>query len=81
MWRIYQIIMKDFLVNAYNILVDILIIYVSGWLMFIKPIVDIVGCSNITGSMIAILILKIIFALPVARIIYAIAIRIALKIF
>lgn len=71
--------MKKFLLKVYNALVIILIIYVSGWLMFLSPIIDIATCNNITGGMVAALIVKIIFALPVAKIIYAAAIWIAMK--
>lgn len=71
--------MKEFLLKVYNALVIILIIYVSGWLMFIGPIIDIATCNSITGGMVAALIVKIIFALPIAKIIYAIAIWVAEK--
>lgn len=71
--------MKEFLLKTYNTLIIILIIYVSGWLMFLDPIIDIATCNSITGGMVAALIVKIIFALPVAKIIYAIAIWIAEK--
>lgn len=71
--------MKEFLLQVCDVLVIALIIYVSGWLMFLSPIIDIATCNNITGGMVAALIVKIIFALPVAKIIYAIAIWIVLK--
>lgn len=71
--------MNEFLLKTYNALVIILIIYVSGWLMFLDPIIDIATCNNITGGMVATLILKLIFAAPVGKIIYSIAIWIAMK--
>lgn len=66
--------MKEFLLKVYNALVIILIIYVSGWLMCLSPIIDIATCNNITGGMVVALILKLIFAAPVGKIIYSIAI-------
>lgn len=64
--------MNEFLLKTYNALVIILIIYVSGWLMCLSPIIDIATCNSITGSMVAALILKLIFAAPVGKIIYSI---------
>ena len=71
--------MKEFLLKVYNILILALILYVSGWLMCLSPIIDIATCNSITGSMVATLILKLIFAAPVGKIIYSIAIWIAMK--
>lgn len=71
--------MKDLLVKAYSVLIIALIIYVSGWLMFLSPIINIATCNTITGGMVVALIIKIILALPVAKIIYAVAIWIALR--
>lgn len=71
--------MKKFILEIYNILVLGLIVYVSGWLMFLSPIIDIATCNSITGGMVAALILKLIFAAPVGKIIYSIAIWIAMK--
>lgn len=73
--------MKEFLLKIYNAAIFALTFYVSGWLMFIKPLIDIAGCNNITGVMIVGVILKIIFALPVAKVLYAFGLIIALKIF
>lgn len=73
--------MKDFLVSLYQVLLIILIGYISGWLMFIKPIIGIMSCDIITGGMIASLVIKIVFAIPVGKFINALGIRIALKIF
>lgn len=71
--------MKEFLLKVYNILILALILYVSGWLMCLSPIIDIATCNSITDSMVAALILKLIFAAPVGKIIYSIAIWIAMK--
>lgn len=71
--------MKEFLLKVYSILILALILYVSGWLMCLSPIIDIATCNSITGSMVAALILKLIFAAPVGEIIYLIAIWIAMK--
>ena len=71
--------MKEFLLKVYNILILALILYVSGWLMCLSPIIDIATCNSITGSMVAVLILKLIFAAPVGKIIYSIAIWIEMK--
>ena len=71
--------MKEFLLKVYNILILALILYVSGWLMCLSPIIDIATCNSITGSMVAVLILKLIFAAPVGKIIYSITIWIAMK--
>lgn len=59
----------------------VFVIYISGWLMFLKPIISVIDCDAITGGMVVGLIIKIIFALPVARIIYAFGVAIGLKIF
>lgn len=56
-----EIILKEFLLKVYNVLVLVLILYVSGWLMCLSPIIDIATCNNITGGMVAALILKLIF--------------------
>lgn len=74
-----EIILKEFLLKVYNVLVLVLILYVSGWLMCLSPIIDIATCNSITGGMVAALILKLIFAAPVGKIIYSIAIWIAMK--
>lgn len=71
--------MKEFIINLYNIFVIALIAYVSGWLMFLSPIINIATCNSITGGMVVALILKVVFALPVAKIIYAVALWIVFK--
>jgi hypothetical protein len=73
--------MKDILINIYNWIVIGLVAYISGWLMFIKPLIDIIGCDSVTGLMVVGVILKIVFALPVGRLLYALGLAIALKIF
>lgn len=47
-------------------------LYVSVWIMFLKPIIETCwayGAGTLTGSMIFIVILEVIFAMPVASII------------
>ena len=73
--------MLEFVLKIYNAAMLALTFYVSGWLMFIKPLIDIAGCNNITGVMIVGVILKIIFALPVAKMLYVFGLIIVLKIF
>ena len=73
--------MKELLINVYLWGLIILIAYVSGWLMFLKPLFEIIVCNSITGSIIAEMILKIMFALPIGVIIYALGLFIAIKIF
>lgn len=73
--------MKDFLINFYNVALKAAIVYISGWLMFVKPIIGLIGCESVTGSMVAGVILKILFAVPVGTALYSIGVAIALKIF
>lgn len=50
----------------------VLALYVGGWLMFIKPIIDVIlafQAGIVTGSMIALAIIKILFASIVGGII------------
>ncbi len=70
-----------FLVNLFDKFLIVFIIYISGWLMFLKPIIEIINCSNITGSVIVCVILKVLFSIPVAKFLYAIGAMIALKLF
>ena len=73
--------MKDFFINLYQWVLIIAVAYISGWLMFIKPLIDIIGCDSVTGLLVVGVILKIVFALPVGRFLYALGVSIALKIF
>ena len=73
--------MKDLLINIYQLGLMILVTYVSGWLMFLKPLFEVMVCNSITGLIIAEVILKIMFALPIGVIIYALGLFIAIKIF
>ena len=59
----------------------ILVAYVSVWLMFLKPLFEVMVCNSITGLMVAEAILKIMFAFPIGAIIYALGLFIAIKIF
>lgn len=70
-----------FIVNLYEKLLILFIAYISGWLLFFKPIFEIINCTNLTGEVITITILKLVFVIPIAKIIYMIGAVIALKIF
>ncbi len=70
-----------FLVNLYEKILLVFIVYISGWLMFLKPIIEIINCNSITGAVIVCVILKILFAFPVAKLLYAIGAALALKLF
>lgn len=73
--------MKDFLIIVFNWVLFGIIGYVSGWLMFLKPIIEIINCTNITGILVVSLVLKLLLAIPVAIYLYGIGVKIALKIF
>lgn len=73
--------MKDFLIDVYGWLLGILLVYVCGWLLCIDPVLDLVMCNTITGEAIVITLLKLLFALPMARIIGGIGTIIAIKLF
>lgn len=73
--------MKDFLSGLYSLVLIGIICYISGWLMFIKPLINTFLCDTVNGGMVVGVILKVVFALPVARLIYMLGIKTALKIF
>ena len=73
--------MKDFLLRLFDWAILFTICYISGWLMFLKPLVEIMNCDVVTGGMIVGLILKIAFAAPVARLIAYVGAIIAIEIF
>lgn len=73
--------MKDFLISVYGWLLTIIMLYVSGWLLFLKPLVDLVMCETLTGGFLVVVFLKLFFALPVANLIMNLSTVIAIKVF
>ena len=73
--------MKDFLISTYGWILTAIMIYVSGWLLFLKPLIDLTMCETLTGKFLVVVFLKLFFALPVAKIIRDIGIIIAVKVF
>lgn len=73
--------MKDFVINLYNWLLIIFILYISGWLLFLKPLVDLVMCETLTGGFLVTVFVKLFFAMPVANLINKIGIVVAVKVF
>lgn len=67
--------------SLFNWVLIILICYISGWLLVLKPIINICSCDVVTGGMVGNLIIKLIFSVPVAKWIYTLGIKIALKVF
>lgn len=72
--------MKDFLIDVYGWLLILLVLYIGGWVMFLKPLIDLIFCETLTGGFLATVILKMIFAMPVANLINKIGIVLAVKI-
>ena len=73
--------MKDFLMDVYGWSLGILLVYVCGWLLCIDPVLDLVMCNTITDGNIVITLLKLLFVLPMARVIGGIGTIIAIKLF
>ena len=73
--------MRDFWMRVYGWLLGIILLYVCGWLLCIDPVLDLVICNTITGGAIVITLLKLLFALPMARVIGGIGAIIAIKLF
>lgn len=73
--------MKDILIKIYNILLNVIICYVSGWLLILKPLINLFLCNNITGAIVMGVFLKVILAVIIAILIYVVGVKIALKLF
>ena len=73
--------MKDFLIDIYGWILTIIMLYVSGWLLFLKPLIDLATCEVFTGVFLVVVFLKLFFALPVAKIIRGAGVVIAVKVF
>ena len=73
--------MKDFLIDIYGWILTIIMLYVSGWLLFLKPLIDLATCEVLTGGFLVVVFLKLFFALPVAKIIRDVGVVIAVKVF
>lgn len=70
--------MKDFFIDLYNWVIIVVICYVSGWLMFLQPLINLFSYDAVSGEIVVGAILKIIFALPIARLIYLLGMKVAL---
>ena len=72
--------MSDIFIKVWSVIIFIISLYVSGWLLFLEPIIGLFGNDVITGSMIAVVIIKIIFSATVCRIIGYLGLKIGIKI-
>ena len=73
--------MKSFLIRIYGWVLIITMLYVSLWLLFLKPLIDLVTCEVLTGGFLVVVFLKLLLSLPVAKLIRGIGITIAIKVF
>ena len=71
----------ELLIKIYTWITIAIVLYVSGWLMFLQPILTVLNCDVISGGLLVSTILKIFFAAPVGKIISRFSIIIAIKIF
>lgn len=73
--------MKKFLFNLYTKVVFILMLYVGGWLMIVKPMLDLITFETLTGTMLARITFKMVFAIPVIETISILGTAIGAEIF